>query len=72
MTKGYCSVTGKSFNLREIFEGINCYKSNGYYYCSCHNKKLVEEYPFKITGYYKPMGKTKTINRVVDKNKNNL
>lgn len=64
--ESYCQITGKSFSFEDMLNEKGCHKTKKYYYCNCHQAKLVQEYPFQIT---EPMsnksGKTKTENRVV-------
>lgn len=47
--KYYCSETDKSYTLKDLIEEKDCYKTIKYYYCKCHDKKLVQLYPFKTT-----------------------
>jgi hypothetical protein len=45
----YCSESGKSFQLKDLFEENDCKRIGDLYLCDCHNIPLVQDYPFVIT-----------------------
>jgi hypothetical protein len=48
MTATYCQMTGKAFAAKDLKDSNGCYEDNRMMYCACHDKPLVESYPFII------------------------
>ena len=44
----YCSESGKSFLLRDLYDENNCKRIGDIYLCDCCNQPLVQDYPFVI------------------------
>ena len=44
----YCSESGKSFLLKDLYEENGCKYMGSIYLCDCHDQPLVQDYPFVV------------------------